>query len=137
VSTTPHLKRLFLPSLLLCLLALASCHSEQPTAFSDPAAPPLGLYRCWAGGFDHLPAGTLTLAPDGRYESYRPGGGGSYSFTPASSSMQFLDGDYHYWEYSGVFQPLPQPRIVLMPLDAHSVIGSERPGEFQYCYRQG
>jgi hypothetical protein len=134
---------------LLCLLLILFYRpAPAPTGFDDPAAPPRGLYHCSAGGFGHLPAGTLTLAPDGHYESYRPRGGGSYSFTPGTSSIEFLDGDYHYWEYRGVFQRAPQPhalgtsahpddlreRIVLMPLGATDPIGAERPGEYQYCY---
>jgi len=126
---------------LLCVLLLpVSCHSAAvPAAFTGPGAPPPGLYQCWAGGFAHLQAGTLTLAPNGHYESYRPGGGGKYAFLPATAAIEFIDGDYHYWEYRGVFQRASQSqdredRIVLLPLSATKPIGAERPGEYQYCY---
>jgi hypothetical protein len=147
--------------LLGVLLLLFYRPSPKPTGYGDPSAPPAGLYRCWSGGFDHLAAGTLTLAANGRYESYRSGGGGSYSFLPASSSITFLNGDYYFWEYRGVYQrthetpPVPSPasltntvqsnptlpelpgeRIVLIPVEATDAIGTERPGEYQYCYRE-
>jgi hypothetical protein len=147
---------------LLGLLFLIFYHpTPKPTGYSDPAAPPTGLYRCWSGGFDHLAAGTLMLAANGRYESYRSGGGGSYSFLPESSSIAFLNGDYYFWEYRGVYQrthetsavpspaslvntvqsnptlpDLPGERIVLMPVEATEPIGTERPGAYQYCYRE-
>ena len=140
--------------LLGLLLLLFYRPSAKPIGYADPAAPPLGTYHCWTGGFNHLPAGTLTLAPNGHYESYRPRGGGSYSFFPSNSTVEFLDGDYHYWEYRGIYQRThtpsapnsgnqssitqPEPsgeRIVLMPIGNKSPIGSERPGEYQYCYR--
>ncbi len=153
--------------LVLCVLLLSFYRpSPKPAGFADAAAPPTGLYHCWTGGFDHLAAGTLRLDADGRYESYRASGGGSYSFSPDGSAMEFLDGDYHYWEYRGIYQPthemqaakaqtahtgselsntvatnptlpdLPGERIVLMPLGAADPIGTERPGQYLYCYRE-
>ena len=147
--------------LLGLLLLIFYRPTPKPTGYADPSAPPIGLYRCWSGGFDHLAAGTLTLAANGHYESYRPKGGGSYSFLPASSSIEFLDGDYSFWEYRGIYQrthevpaaqagaltsntvqtnptqpDLPGDRIVLMPLGATDLIGAERPGAYQYCYRE-
>ena len=125
---------------MLALLPLESCRSSAvPAAFAGPGGPPPGLYRCWAGGFAHLPAGTLTLAPNGHYESYRPGGGGRYAYSPGTSAIEFINGDYHYWEYRGIFQRAPQSSdhkdsIVLLPLSASKPIGAERPGEYQYCY---
>jgi len=125
---------------MLALLPLVSCHSSAvPAAFAGPGSPPPELYRCWAGGFAHLPAGNITLAPNGHYESYRPGGGGRYAFSPDTSAIEFINGDYHYWEYRGIFQRAPQSRdhkdsIVLLPLNATTPIGAERPGEYQYCY---
>jgi hypothetical protein len=153
--------------ILLCVL-LVSFYRPSPKSagYADAVAPPTGLYHCWTGGFDHLAAGTLRLAAKGRYESYRTKGGGSYSFSPDGSVLEFLDGDYHYWEYRGVYQPthemqaakrqaaqggavltntvqtnptlpdLPGERIVLMPLGATDAIGTERPGQYQYCYRE-
>jgi hypothetical protein len=144
--------------LLGVLLFILIWPAPKPSGFDDPAAPPTGIYHCWAGGFDHLAAGSLTLAPGGRYESYRPGGGGSYSFLPGASIIEFLDGDYHYWEYRGVYQRThvvalrsagqdntlrtnstrpdqPGERIVLMPVGVNDPIGAERPGQYQYCYR--
>lgn len=128
-----------IPFLTLCLLLSPSCRSAAPANLTAPGAPSLGFYRCWTGGFAHLPAGTLTIAADGRYESYRPGGGGRYTFSSATSAIDFQDGDYHYWEYRGIVQRIPQSadplnRIVLMPLNATRTIGSERPGDYQYCY---
>jgi len=127
---------------------LASCNRPTGDASNPrpaltgnfhPTPPPLGTYRCWTGGFDHLPAGTLTLAADGHYESYRPNGGGRYSFSPATSTIDFQDGDYNYWEYRAVFQPATQSgenreRLVLTPIDSTIPIGAERPGFYQYCY---
>jgi hypothetical protein len=151
---------------LLCVLLLLFFRPEpKGSGYADPAAPPTGVYRCWTGGFDHLAAGTLTLDPEGRYESYRSGGGGHYSYSTQNATIDFLDGDYHYWEYRGVYQrthdagavtatmqadaslsnslktiptqpDLPDERIVLMPLGAADPIGAERPGEYQYCYRE-
>lgn len=144
-------------------LLLFSFYRPLPKSagYADAAAPPTGLYHCWTGGFDHLAAGTLRLEGSGRYESYRTSGGGSYSFSPDGSVIEFLDGDYHYWEYHGVYQPthemqaakaqavqggaaltnptlpdMPGERIVLMPLGANAPIGTERPGQYQYCYRE-
>ncbi len=124
---------IFIKLPLLCLLLLASCRSTVPANLAAPGAPLTGFYRCWSGGFDHLPAGTFTLSSTGHYESYRPGGGGSYAFSPGTSAINFLSGDYHYWEYRGVVQ---SARIVLMPLGAKAPSGTERPGEYQYCYRE-
>jgi len=130
-----------LTSIVVVLLLLSSCKHTAPVSYIGPGAPPAGVYRCWAGGFAHLPAGTLTLTGTGHYESYRPHGGGEYVFSPANSMIEFLNGDYNYWEYHGIFQPAPQSadhreRIVLKPLDAAVPIGAERPGEYQYCYRE-
>lgn len=147
--------------LLGLLLLMLYRPTPKPTGYDDSGAPPVGPYRCWAGGFDHLAAGTLTLTPDGHYESYRPNGGGSYTFLPTTSSIEFLSGDYSFWEYRGIYQRThevrvapppsaaqnntvqtnltlpdhPGDRIVLMPLSATDTIGTERPGAYQYCYR--
>ncbi len=142
------------------LVVMLDWHVSTPMGYADPTAPPTGVYRCWSGGFDHLPAGRLTLEPKGHYESERHGGGGSYSFLPGTSEIKFLDGDFHYWEDRGVYQRTHAPsavpasategatgsatqpdeareRIVIMPEGATEAPGTERPGKFEYCYREG
>ncbi len=76
------------------------------------------------------------MSSDGHYESYRPGGGGDYTFSLDTRTIGFRNGDYHYWEYRGLYQPSSdaRARIVLMPLNATKPIRTERPGEYQYCY---
>jgi hypothetical protein len=147
--------------LLMVLLLMLYRPTPKAAGYRDPNAPPAGRYQCWTGGFDHLAAGNFTLNVDGRYESYRPGGRGRYSFSSANSSVEFLDGDYHYWDYRGIYQraheargirpvsaltntvqtnptwpDISGERIVLIPLGATDAIGEERPGAYQYCYRE-
>jgi hypothetical protein len=162
MSTAQRKDRRIQLLLLLCLFAAFLLHWSlaKPVGAAAPTVPALGLYRCWSGGFDHLQAGTLTLLPGGRYQSYRHVSDGRYSFQPETSAVKFLDGDYRSWEYHGIYQSthvvaappdVPQDntlrsnstqpdrtgaRIVLLPDGARDEIGAERPGQYQYCYHE-
>jgi hypothetical protein len=142
MSTAQHKDRRIQLLLLLCLFAAFLLYRSlaKPVGVAAPTVPALGLYRCWSGGFDHLQAGTLTLLPGGRYQSYRHAGEG------------------RSWEYHGIYQSThvvaarpdvpqdntlrsnstqpdrPGARIVLLPDGARDEIGAERPGQYQYCY---
>lgn len=123
---------------LLFALLMDSCARTGGAELSVHGGPALGTYRCWAGGFEKLPSGEFTLLPGGRYQDSRKGGGGTYLYDTDSATLQFLTGDFEYWDFAAVWQhPLKgeHPERLVIRYRSDSVpVGNERAGRYQYCY---
>jgi hypothetical protein len=131
-------KLAFVVGALLFALLMHSCARTGGAELSVHGGPPLGKYQCWAGGFHNLPSGEFTLLPDGKYQDFRKSGGGTYLYDPDTTSLQFLTGDFEYWEFAAVWQRAragehPE-RLVLRYRGDSAPVGSERAGRYQYCY---
>ena len=117
------------------------CNSCTRTAATEPfvqGGPPLGKYKCWAGGFDNLPSGEFTLLPGGKYQDYRKIGGGTYLYNPASATLQFVTGDFEYWDFVAVWQHAEggkhPERLVMRYRGDNTPLESVREGRYQLCY---
>ncbi|HEX8925872.1 MAG TPA: hypothetical protein VF786_08780 [Terriglobales bacterium] len=131
-------KLAFVVGALLFALLMDSCARTGGAEVPVHGGPPLGRYRCWAGGFENLSSGEFTLLPGGRYQDSRKGGGGTYLYDPDTASLNFLTGDFEYWEFSAMWQhgsntEHPQ-RLVIRYRGDSAPVGSERAGRYQYCY---
>jgi len=123
---------------LLFALLMDSCARTGGSELSVRGGPPLGKYQCWAGGFENLPSGEFTLLPGGKYQDSRKGGGGTYLYDPDTASLQFLTGDFEYWDFAAVWQRSGKgqhpERLVIRYRSDRAPVGSERAGRYQYCY---
>jgi len=129
-------KLAFVVGALLFALLMESCERTGGTEVAVHGGPPLGKYQCWAGGFDNLPSGEFTLLPGGKYQDSRKGGG-AYLYDPETASLQFLTGDFEYWDFVAVWQRAAKghpERLVIRYRSDNAPVGSERAGRYQYCY---
>jgi len=131
-------KLAFVSCALFFALLINSCARTGGTEIAVRGGPPLGKYKCWAGGFENLPSGEFTLLPGGKYQDSRKGGGGAYLYDSDTASLEFVTGDFEYWNFVAFWQHAAEDghpeRLVLRYRGDTAKQGNERAGRYQYCY---